>query len=191
MKVLQAQNIKQNPAKKAEKQSVSKISLVDYVSTNNTAYARRLVTKYGLSPATNLNDLRNKLAYVVAKFGDEALRDVASIHPDKELILDVFGKYNMTGAKNENGEYSYQNACGCGMSGADGEKQCACGCGNNNKNDSEHSNMITNYREPLEQYVGADGNPVKILPNDGGALFIIVIFGALLAINGLGEIIKE
>lgn len=64
-----------------------KINSIRYVFENKQPELRRIIVKYGLPPATNSKDLWRKVNYLVAKFKNEMLRDIAEIHPDKELIL--------------------------------------------------------------------------------------------------------
>ena len=49
--------------------------------------AQRVLIKYGFEPATSAMQLAHKLAAFVMKAGETALRELAKIHPDKELIM--------------------------------------------------------------------------------------------------------
>ena len=80
-----------------------KISLVDYVAFNNTSEARRLIVKFGQMPASNITDLRTRLAKIIVDFKGDALKEIAKIHPDRALILEYS---KMTGEKRNDG-YSY------------------------------------------------------------------------------------
>ena len=64
-----------------------KIDTIRYVYENKQPELRRLVVKYGLPPAKNSKDLWSKVNYLVAKFKSEMLKDIADIHPDKDLII--------------------------------------------------------------------------------------------------------
>lgn len=64
-----------------------KINSIRYVFENKQPELRRIIVKYGLPPASNSKDLWKKVNYLVAKFKNEMLRDIAEIHPDKELIV--------------------------------------------------------------------------------------------------------
>lgn len=117
---------------------------ITYIFENRQPELKRLIVKYGLNPAKNKVDLWKKINYLVAKFKDEMLRDLAEIHPDKDLILwnesqkeDVKLPESTPIAIVE----AKSNACGC--SGANGEKEfsncygnpsCSCGCKNNYAN---------------------------------------------------------
>lgn len=63
------------------------INTIRYIFGAKKPELRRLVVKYGLPPAKNEQDLWHKTNYLVAKFQKEMLKDIAYIHPDRELIL--------------------------------------------------------------------------------------------------------
>jgi hypothetical protein len=63
------------------------INTIRYIFGAKKPELRRLVVKYGLPPAKNEQDLWHKTNYLVAKFQEEMLKDIAYIHPDRELIL--------------------------------------------------------------------------------------------------------
>lgn len=60
---------------------------IKYVFETKQPELRRLVVKYGLQPAKNSKDLLDKVSYLMLKFKEEFLKDLATIHPDRELIL--------------------------------------------------------------------------------------------------------
>jgi ferredoxin len=63
------------------------ISLQELIAANSTAKARAMVVKFGYKPARNLNDLTDKLYAMTSEYQDEALKEMAKIHPHKDLIL--------------------------------------------------------------------------------------------------------
>lgn len=63
-----------------------KINTIKYVFENKKPELRRIVVKYGLTPAKNNLDLWRKVNYVIATYKQEAMMDIAKIHPDKDLI---------------------------------------------------------------------------------------------------------
>ena len=78
--------------------------------------AQKMLVKYGLKTAKNPMDMERKLVSLTRDYKEEFLKELANIHPDKELILKYADK------KDEK-----SNFCGC--SGFDGEKTCSfCGC---------------------------------------------------------------
>lgn len=64
-----------------------KISLQELVAINNMGGARALVVKYGYEPARDFQDLLYKLTRLTKEHGKKALKDLADIHPHKDLIM--------------------------------------------------------------------------------------------------------
>lgn len=64
-----------------------RITLQQLVAYNNTPKAKALIVKYGYKPAKSYNDLTYKLFRFTKDFKEEALQELAKIHPHKELIL--------------------------------------------------------------------------------------------------------
>lgn len=159
-----------------------KIDTIRYVFENKQPELRRLVVKYGLTPAKNQSDLWKKVNYLVAKFKDEMLRDIALIHPDKALILWAEAPQGTENAptpisesdvnpdkKPENKE-NKSGACGC--SGADGVDYSYCS-GNPNCNCDKGK---------AETKSNADGKSFADTMKDNMPL---VIVGSLLLVGGL------
>jgi len=63
------------------------ISLQELIAINNTPKAKALIVKYGYRPARSFNDLIQKLFQFTKEYKDEALKELAEIHPHKDLIL--------------------------------------------------------------------------------------------------------
>jgi hypothetical protein len=98
---------------------MEKISIQEYIAYNNRPMAQKMLVKYGLKPAKSPMEMERKLISLTKDYQEEALKELANIHPDKELIL----KY----ADREKEE----KKCGfCGCSGFDGEDNSSsfCGC---------------------------------------------------------------
>jgi hypothetical protein len=129
---------------------------IKYVFETKQPELRRLVVKYGLQPAKNSKDLLDKVSYLTLKFKEEFLKDIADIHPDRELILwsqdsdkkssvDAVAAETSVSVKEKlDKNYNDATSSACGCSGADGESQDAvdefsncggnpdCKCGNKN-----------------------------------------------------------
>lgn len=132
-----------------------KNNTINYVFQQKQPELRRLVVKYGLPPAKDSKDLWTKTNYLVAKFKDEMLKDIASIHPDKELILWAEKSKTSSFDSNEaeiqsNIESNIENySNGCGCSAANGEpeysnysgKNCTCKECSCNKNQNQNQKM--------------------------------------------------
>jgi hypothetical protein len=67
-----------------------KISLQELVALNNTQQAKNLIKKYGYRPARNYDDLIQKLYRFTKENREEALKELANLHPHKDLILNYF-----------------------------------------------------------------------------------------------------
>lgn len=116
-----------------------KISIQEYIAYNNRPLAQRMLVKYGMKPAKSPIELERKLVSLTRDYKEEALRELANIHPDKDLILNFADKPKL---KKES------NFCGC-SSGFDGEeKSNFCGCsgfdGSSNKVELKETTPIEN-----------------------------------------------
>jgi len=81
-----------------------KISLQELIALNNTQQAKNLIKKYGYRPAKNYDDLIQKLYRFTKENREEALKELANLHPHKDLILNYFcvaeNKLNADGLNN-------------------------------------------------------------------------------------------
>lgn len=78
----------------------SRMSLQEVIAISNTPKAKALVRKYGYEPAYNYNELVLTLEEFTRDYKEEALAELAKIHPHRDLIL-YFE------------EEDKSNACGC------------------------------------------------------------------------------
>jgi len=83
------------------------ITMFEYIASNNPQGAEAIASSYGytMSNITTPEDIAACLMELVDAEGEPVLRDLASIHPDKDLILENIGS---AGASNGGG-------CGCGF----------------------------------------------------------------------------
>jgi hypothetical protein len=65
---------------------MEKITPQQIVAIDSMPQARALIIKYGYAPATSVDDLIYKLDRMVAEHGEVALKDIAEIHPHRDLI---------------------------------------------------------------------------------------------------------
>ena len=164
------------------------INTIRYVFANRQPELRRLVVKYGLTPAKNEHDLWRKVNYLGKTFKKEFFKDIADIHPDRELILwNELPKLSQAPTSISDADVKHpeiqeivkkviekkSGACGC--SGADGEEESSncggnpnCGCGKGKKNEPSFSN--------------ADGKSLSDTLKDNMPL---VIIGSLILVGGL------
>jgi hypothetical protein len=81
-----------------------KISLQELIALNNTQQAKNLIKIYGYRPARNYDDLIQKLYRFTKENREEALKELANLHPHKDLILNYFcvaeNKSNADGSNN-------------------------------------------------------------------------------------------
>lgn len=173
-----------------------KINTIRYVFENKKPELRRIVVKYGLPPAKNDSDLWKKTNYLVAKFQEEAMKDIALIHPDRELIIwssepkvekkqleeiilktepiiePLINTNNYNKKFGADGEDYFSNACGC--SGANGE--------------TEYSNCNGNKKcscgcESNKNYSNADGDTKKSIGDMLKDNLPAVVVGSLLLVG--------
>jgi len=67
-----------------------KISLQELVALNSTAQSKKLIVQYGFKPARNYNDLIFKLYRFTKDYREDAIKELAKIHPHKDLIMNYF-----------------------------------------------------------------------------------------------------
>lgn len=125
---------------------MEKINTIKYVFVNKQPELKKLVVKYGLKPATNEKDLWKKVNYLVLKRPELVLRDLAAIHPDRDLILASVKnteeiKPEILQPKVEAAKEATSNACGCshGADGSTTDKGCSCNKKSNADGDKESS----------------------------------------------------
>jgi hypothetical protein len=164
------------------------INTIRYVFGSSKPELRRLLVKYGLPPAKNEQDLWRKTNYLVAKFKDEMLKDIAYIHPDRELI--IWSMQNDNDTKSEVSEIEEKsNYCGCGC--GTGKQPCGCGCGCDKKSNAEGQETV----KPQPQQVGGQvaDTPIVVVTEQKTGTFQetlknnmpLVIVGSLLLVGGL------
>jgi hypothetical protein len=103
--------------------SARQITIPEYIAYNNMGDAQDLLEKYNLGRAKNYPQLIAGLQYVIKHGREQGYADVINLHPDKEMILELF-----TPEKSS-------NACGCNGSACDGDTKCE-ECKNKNKTSS-------------------------------------------------------
>ncbi len=81
-----------------------KISLQELVALNSTAQSKKLIVQYGYKPARNYNDLISKLYRFTKDYREDALKELANIHPHKDLIMNYFCVANNETISNLDGD---------------------------------------------------------------------------------------
>lgn len=85
-------------------------NIYHYIALDNPVGGSGFVKSRGYNPSQNPDELAGQMAQIVVQEGEGALNEIASLHPDKDLILGA--------TKN-----TFQNASGGGFSNG-------CGCSN-------------------------------------------------------------
>jgi hypothetical protein len=57
-------------------------------SSPNETYA--ICQKYGYIEVSDLDEMAEIIANIVSEFGEDAFKEVMSIHPDKQIILELY-----------------------------------------------------------------------------------------------------
>lgn len=152
------------------------MSIFVYVLKHNPEGVADMLRKYGFSVSKDPSQNVEKLKTIVRQFGDEALSEIASIHPDRELILshaniDMDKKSSACGG---DGDHEFSNCSGCGGS---------CGCSKKTSNAEGEQPSQTSLTKELPV---KPENPTPVFNSkpgiDKGILFLlgsIVIIGAL------------
>ena len=176
-----------------------KNNTIKYIFENKQPELRRLIIKYGLTPAKNNADLWKKVNYLIAKFKDEMLFDVAKLHPDKDLILWAYQQQQQQQQQQQRGfdmmqkssynqnqsnvEGDYSDACGCSSANGD-EYSNACGCSSANGDD--YSNCNGNPDCKCNCSSGVDGQESKTTVADKLKNNMpLVVVGSLLLVGSL------
>lgn len=172
---------------------------IKYVFVKRQPELQKLVVKYGMKPAVNQHDLWLKVNALVKKHREVFMKDLADIHPDKDLIkwslsLDKKDSPELIEenkpsesvlAKIQNGisvePQKTSNACGC--SGADGEKTSGC-CGSSSVS-GEKTSACSGCDSMKSNFSGADITE-KIKNN-----LPLVVVGSLALVLGVMLIAKN
>jgi hypothetical protein len=63
-----------------------------YIAQNNPDASYEVCKKYGYFNIQSIEELASALQSIVAENGQDSLEEILEIHPDKEVILEVFKK---------------------------------------------------------------------------------------------------
>jgi len=66
------------------------MNLYLYIAKNNPDAAYEICKKYGYFNINSIEELSNALQSIVAEHGQDSLKEILEIHPEKEVILEVF-----------------------------------------------------------------------------------------------------
>ena len=103
------------------------MTIYEYIARNNPIGAKRVIESFGYV-VTQPQKMGDNLRMLVAQEGEPALKAVVDLHPDKDLILEVFGNSQSLKATGDN------------FYGADGLLQSA--VLNNNQQQTDSNNKM-------------------------------------------------
>ena len=63
-----------------------------YIAENNPDAAYEICKKYGYFNINSMEELADALKSIVAEQGQDSLEEILNIHPEKEVILEIFDK---------------------------------------------------------------------------------------------------
>lgn len=88
------------------------MDIYEYIACNAPSQCHAICDKYGFEAmAQSPQDMADCMEQLVAEVGEPAMRDLVSLHPDKDLIMETFaGAYSSTSGP------SPLLATGCGCS---------------------------------------------------------------------------
>jgi hypothetical protein len=70
-----------------------------YIAENNPDAAYEICKKYGYFNINSMEELADALKSVVAENGQDSLEEILNIHPEKEVILEIFDKKKVIDTK--------------------------------------------------------------------------------------------
>jgi len=99
-----------------------------YIAENNPDAAYEICKKYGYFNINSIEELADSLKSIVAEQGQDSLEEILNIHPEKEVILEIFDKKKVIDEKpleqiiqsifDKNKPVEKEKDCGC-MKSAD------------------------------------------------------------------------
>lgn len=103
------------------------MTLSQYVSKHNPQGAADIITKYGYKPqrsqATNAEILR----HLINQYGQVVINDLATVHPDFDLIVSNYQVPQVIDNKTKVIESQHANCSGCqSYANCNGVKNCGC-----------------------------------------------------------------
>lgn len=126
------------------------VSVFKYIASQNSNGANSLLAKYGVSNGKSDKEIAYKLAVLVKKGGEDALKKVMDLHPDKEYL-----------SKKED---KFRSMCGCSV-GADGFVNC---CGVSNADGSfsceGNPNCDCHLKKMKDAKLSAEGEEKPVAP---------------------------
>ena len=101
------------------------MTVYEYISNVNPDAANQVCRKYGYYQIENSDELAWCLRQIVADNGEEGLKKVMELHPEKDVLLELFEVKPEPKKEEQTSNPTIMNAdgnnnCGCNMKNADG-----------------------------------------------------------------------
>ena len=68
------------------------MNVYHYIAENNPDAANEICKKYGFFQINSIDELGNCLQEIVGQHGESSLSEIMSLHPDKEVLIELFDK---------------------------------------------------------------------------------------------------
>jgi hypothetical protein len=143
------------------------MNIYEYVADANPNETRSLIQEYGyrtfgglpLEQVTDSADLAEGLKQLVNSKGENALMDIADIHPDKDLLYSKFEQDNSSKtATTSSSQPLVKSGCGCG-------------CGGNHGSNSQANGLMPSFNKSEGFYI----NQTQAIMLMGAALVVIAL----------------
>jgi hypothetical protein len=66
------------------------MNVYQYIAQSNPNETYAICQKYGYVEVSDLDEMSEIVANIVSEFGEDALKEVMSIHPDKEILIELY-----------------------------------------------------------------------------------------------------
>ncbi len=144
------------------------MDVYQYIAANNPYIAKTICHKYGynVTGANSAKDLAYCMHQLVAEEGEPAFKDIMMHHPDKDVIVEMFGTPSMIPSLPVKEAYSGFN--GAAEQVESNVHSCRSGC-----NCSAHRNHDMNYRS-------ADAMEVSSRMSSASTTALALVGGAII-----------
>ena len=102
------------------------MTLSQYVAKHNPEGAADIIVKYGYKPQKSSAVNAEILRHLINKHGQVVINDLATVHPDFDLIVSNYQVPQVIETKNKTIELPPANTCGCGGHSNFSGPKCSC-----------------------------------------------------------------
>ena len=157
---------------------VREITLQELVAVNNPKGGAAVLNKYSYPAPKSTKDLVIKLNHLTKSYREQALSDLAEVHPHRDLILHYDEPKAGCGVLPISADEKKSNCGGGSTSSAEGGKTgCGCGgaCGGSEKK--------SNFSSVEEAYAPADGSGQKTMAQKFNEYIPLIVVAGLFALG--------